>query len=169
MTKKELQHYLKLPYGMNLTFDKESNAWIVRFPELPGCVAHGATPQQALAEGEEAKSLWIETALEENHQIPQPHREPVYSGKLVLRLPRSLHEAAAESAEREGVSLNSYLVHLVSEGVQRSGFKNLYGLIEGRLQKVFGGIDVRDNAERRNLSEFRDQTRRLYARAALKK
>ena len=81
MTKKELQHYLKLPYRMNLTFDEESNAWIVRFPELPGCIAHGATPEEALADGKEAKSLWIETALEENHQVPQPHGEPLYSGK----------------------------------------------------------------------------------------
>jgi len=121
MTKKELQHYLKLPYRMNLIFDGESNAWVIRYPELPGCIAHGATPQRALVEGEEAKELWIETALADGHQIPIPQEEPAYSGKFVLRLPKSLHETAAESADREGTSLNSYLVHLVSEGVQRSG------------------------------------------------
>jgi predicted RNase H-like HicB family nuclease len=151
MTKKKLQHYLRLPYRMNLTFDEESNAWIVRYPELPGCIAHGATPDQALTEGEEAKALWIETAIGDNQQVPQPqpHGEPMYSGKLVLRLPRSLHEAAAESADREGISLNTYLVHLVSEGVQRSGLKNLYGLLEGRFHKTFGGSGLRRGAELR--------------------
>ncbi len=137
MTKKELQHYVKLPYRMILAFDGESNAWIVRYPELPGCVADGATPEEALVEGEQAKALWIETALAENHQVPQPHGEHTHSGKLVLRLPRSLHEAAAESADREGISLNSYLVHLVSEGVQRSGLKDLYGPIGERPRKSF--------------------------------
>lgn len=146
MSKRNLQHYLKLPYRMNLTFDEESKAWIVRYPELPGCIAHGETTEEALAEGEEAKALWIETALGENHPIPEPLAEPAYSGKFVLRLPRSLHEAAAESADREGVSLNSYLVHLVSEGVQRTGLKNLYGLIEGRLQTAFSGLDFQKEA-----------------------
>jgi antitoxin HicB len=124
MTKRELQRYLKLPYRMNLIFDGESNAWVVRYPELPGCIAHGVTPQRALIEGAEAKALWLETAIAGGHQIPLPQEEPAYSGKLVLRLPKSLHETAAESAAREGTSLNSYLVHLVSEGVQRSGSKD---------------------------------------------
>ena len=114
---KGLRYYLKAPYRMHLTFDEESDAWVVRYPELPGCIAHGATPAAAFAEGEEAKALWIETAIEEHQAIPEPQGESVYSGKLVLRLPKSLHEAAAQSAEREGTSLNSYLIHLVSEGV----------------------------------------------------
>lgn len=146
MTKKQLQHFMKLPYRMNLAYDDESEAWIVRYPDLPGCIAHGATPEEAIAEGEEAKVLWIESALDENQNVPEPQAEPIYSGKLVLRLPKSLHEAAVESADREGISLNSYLVQLVSEGVQRSGLKNLYGLIEGKLQKFFRGIDFQDDA-----------------------
>ena len=136
MTKEKLRQYLRLPYRINLAFDGESHAWIVRYPELPGCVAHGATPEEALAEGEDAKALWIETALEEGHEIPEPQGETSYSGKFVLRLPKRLHEAAAESAEREGTSLNNYLVQLVSEGVQRSGLKNL---IEGRPKKTNAG------------------------------
>ena len=125
MIKKKLQHYLKLPYRMNLTFDEESSAWIARYPELPGCMADGATPAEALAEGEEAKALWIETALDADLEIPEPQRDPAYSGKLVLRLPKSLHQAAAERADREGVSLNSYLIQLISEGVRHVGLKKI--------------------------------------------
>ncbi|HLI80123.1 MAG TPA: type II toxin-antitoxin system HicB family antitoxin [Candidatus Binataceae bacterium] len=115
---------------MSLAFDPESDAWIVRFPELPGCLAHGASPREALAEGEEAKALWLATALENGSDIPEAHPDTTHSGKLVLRLPRSLHAAAADGAEREGASLNNYLVHLISEGVQRSGMKNLYQHLE---------------------------------------
>jgi predicted RNase H-like HicB family nuclease len=81
MTKDELQRYLKLPYRMNLTFDAESNAWVIRYPELPGGIAHGATPQRALIEGERAKALWLETALTSGHQILLPQGEPAHSGK----------------------------------------------------------------------------------------
>lgn len=34
-----------------------------------------------------------------------------YSGKLVLRLPRSLHKQLKEAAEIEGVSLNQYMLY----------------------------------------------------------
>ena len=34
-----------------------------------------------------------------------------YSGKLVLRIPRSLHKSLKEAAEAEGVSLNQYMLY----------------------------------------------------------
>jgi antitoxin HicB len=123
MSERDLMRYLKLPFRLNVTYDQESAAWIARYPELPGCVADGPTPEEALIEAEAAKTLWIETAVAEGQQIPQPQGEPTYSGKFVLRLPKSLHEAAAERADREGISLNSYLVHLVSDGVRGLGVK----------------------------------------------
>lgn len=37
-----------------------------------------------------------------------------YSGRLVLRIPRSLHKSLKESAEAEGVSLNQYMLYKLS-------------------------------------------------------
>lgn len=37
-----------------------------------------------------------------------------YSGRLVLRIPRSLHKALKEQAEVEGVSLNQYMLYKLS-------------------------------------------------------
>lgn len=37
-----------------------------------------------------------------------------YSGKLVLRIPRSLHKALKEAAAVEGVSLNQYMLYKLS-------------------------------------------------------
>lgn len=37
-----------------------------------------------------------------------------YSGKLVLRIPRSLHKALREAAKVEGVSLNQYMLYKLS-------------------------------------------------------
>lgn len=55
--------------------------------------------------------------LEENGQPAPPPIVPVddYSGRVTLRVPKSLHRALALAADGEGVSLNAYLVGLLSQ------------------------------------------------------
>jgi hypothetical protein len=38
-----------------------------------------------------------------------------YSGRLVLRIPRSLHKSLKEAAEIEGVSLNQYMLYKLAK------------------------------------------------------
>jgi hypothetical protein len=102
---------------------------------LPGCKAHGPTRQQALEAGDEIKELWLQVALEKGADIPEPQPQPTFSGKLGLRLPKSLHARATHAADTEGVSLNTYLVQAITEVVERSGQKNLMRYIEGMLSK----------------------------------
>ena len=131
----DLKHYEALRYRFEISFDQDSEAWVIRYPELPGCIAHGESEEEALVAGREAKSLWLETALENHDPIPAPVPEPVYSGKTVVRLPRSLHERAARAADRDGVSLNTYLVQAVAESVERSGIANMLRFIGGALER----------------------------------
>jgi antitoxin HicB len=56
---------------------------------------------------QDAMRAWIETALENGQQIPEPQILDEYSGRFVVRLPKSLHRQLAERANKEGVSLNS--------------------------------------------------------------
>jgi predicted HicB family RNase H-like nuclease len=42
------------------------------------------------------------------------------SGKLLLRLPASLHRRAAEAAQLEGVSLNQLLLSYIAEGIGKT-------------------------------------------------
>jgi predicted RNase H-like HicB family nuclease len=42
------------------------------FPELPGCMAHGSTPEATLANAKDAMQLWIDTALEFGDPVPSP-------------------------------------------------------------------------------------------------
>ena len=45
-----------------------------------------------------------------------------HSGRLLLRMPRSLHTELAHEAEREGVSLNAYITGALASAVNwRSG------------------------------------------------
>ena len=41
--------------------------------------------------------------------------EMEYSGKISLRLPRTLHKELSEGAKREGVSLNQYAVYKLAK------------------------------------------------------
>jgi antitoxin HicB len=68
---------------------------------------------------QEAMSLWLEVALEEGLPIPEPRPDEAYSGKFVVRVPRSLHRELVEMAEHEGVSLNQYINVALAHSVGR--------------------------------------------------
>jgi len=99
---KDLDYYLKLPYTIELIPDSEQG-WFVRVKELRGCMSQGDTVQEAYEMIQDAMQGWLEVAIEDNIPIPEPALDEDYSGKFVVRLPRSLHRQLAETAEREGV------------------------------------------------------------------
>jgi len=102
------ENFMNLHYSATLQYDPEGY-WIAEHPELPGCRADGETAQEALASLEISRELWIESRLASGLDVPAPAEIPQYSGKLLLRLPKSLHRDLAVEAEAEGVSLNSYI------------------------------------------------------------
>jgi predicted RNase H-like HicB family nuclease len=59
-------------YETALYWSNEDSAFIAEIPELPGCMAHGATQQAALANANDAIQLWLETAKEFGDHIPEP-------------------------------------------------------------------------------------------------
>lgn len=71
MSDKPLTHYLSLPYTIQLTPD-EDGSWFAEIPLLEGCMTQGDDRAEALALIDEAKALWLETALAEGIPIPEP-------------------------------------------------------------------------------------------------
>lgn len=59
-------------YSIFIKYDPSDQIFVASIPELPGCMAHGKTKEQALKEVEIAKELWSETALEDGEEIPEP-------------------------------------------------------------------------------------------------
>ena len=59
-------------YEIILYWSSEDDAFIAEVPELPGCVADGATRQEALANVEVVIAEWLETARELGRPIPEP-------------------------------------------------------------------------------------------------
>ena len=59
-------------YSMILSWSEEDQAYIVAVPELPGCMADGKTPTEAVKNAEIIIQEWIECALEDGDPIPKP-------------------------------------------------------------------------------------------------
>ena len=110
-----LSHYLSLQYPINVVADPDGG-YVALFPDLPGCMTQAESLGELATMAEEARDLWIETEYERGNEIPSPSYPEDYSGKFNLRIPKSLHRSLAEAAERDGVSLNQYVLMLLSRG-----------------------------------------------------
>lgn len=117
MSSSALEKQVALNYPAKLYFDEEDSLFVIEFPDLPGCHAHGATPDEAYKNAQGAKREWIRVCIEQGFPIPKPAAPAEHSGRLLLRLPPTLHSMLSDRAKSEGVSLNKYVVHLLSSGV----------------------------------------------------
>lgn len=103
------QDFLKEPYE-RVVIPEEGGGFTALITEFEGCIAFGDTADEALKNLEEVATEWLESELERNHDIPVAWRTQEFSGKLLLRLPKSLHGELARLAEKEGTSLNQYIL-----------------------------------------------------------
>ncbi len=115
---KDLEYYAKLPYTIILEQwdDGKGPYYVARVAELPHCLIHGDTPEEAVREIEEVKRDWIKSNLERGLTIPEP-RPHKYSGQIRLRISPSLHKLLAYRAETEGLSLNQYMATALATSV----------------------------------------------------
>ena len=66
-------------YEIIIYWSDEDQAFIAEVPELPGCMADGATYREALSNAEQIIQEWIETAREMGRPIPAPKGRLVYA------------------------------------------------------------------------------------------
>lgn len=101
---------LNLPYPVTLVRgDGDEVEWTATVDALPGCHARGATPDQALERVTVAVAAWVEEAEREGKDVPEPKSLQSHSGRLLLRMPQTLHAELSRVAERERVSLNQFI------------------------------------------------------------
>ena len=108
--------FMKLPYNIIIKHVNDSSGeyYFASVLELDGCMSDGATPEEAYANIREAMEGWIETKLEGGFNVPQPIDAETYSGRFVLRIPKTLHARLAMEAAKDGVSLNQYALYRLS-------------------------------------------------------
>jgi len=123
---RRIEYYIQLPYSILLheIEDGGEKYWIAEVPELPGCKSHGSTVEEAVKSVEEAKKDWILDSLEKGEEVPTPVERDRYSGKMVVRMSRSLHRSLALIAEAEKLSLNQLIVTMLAKEVGRLSVLN---------------------------------------------
>jgi antitoxin HicB len=123
IARKALDYYLKQKYPVTIHIAPEGG-FVAEIEDLPGCLAQGETLDEAYQEIEIARNLWLETTYQDEQDIPLPRDNREYSGKFIIRVPKSLHRQLDTLADREGVSLNQYLVSELSKSVGIKEAKN---------------------------------------------
>lgn len=66
-------------YEIIIYWSVDDDAYVAEVPELPGCMADGATYQEALANAQVIVAEWIETAREIGRNIPEPKGRLVFA------------------------------------------------------------------------------------------
>lgn len=108
---KDLKYYLELNYPSQITKidDEDGGGFLIEVPMLKGCMSDGETVEEAYNNLEDAKKEWFSYMLENNLEIPEPTKVIDYSGKFMVRIPKTLHKIITEQSKREGLSLNQYV------------------------------------------------------------
>jgi len=135
-TRRKLEFYLSLHYPVTL-YPGEENTYVTEIQELPGCMTQADSAEEALKLIEEARRSWIEVAYEDGQDIPLPRILEDYSGRFVLRIPRSLHRRLARVAAGEGVSLNQYVTMLLSSSNAVEEVARKIDKVSSQIEKMF--------------------------------
>ena len=116
MMKKNIDYYMGLnyPVAIERISEEDGGGFFASIPLLPGCMSDGETLEEAYGNIEDAKKEWLRSMLERKMNIPEPADQEEFSGKFLVRLPKSLHRTLAQISKREGVSLNQYVANALA-------------------------------------------------------
>lgn len=101
-------------YPISVHYSPEEGEFIALCSQFPRLSGFGETRGEAISILQDAIEMGLEMLKESNQKIPEPDELSEYSGKINLRLPKSLHQSLALEAEKEGISLNQLMVHKLS-------------------------------------------------------
>lgn len=104
-------------YPIEVFWNDEDECYIAIAPDLPGCSAAGDSQEEALKEIRTAMTLWLDAAKKMKRELPEPSPpvDTAYSGKFLMRVPKTLHANLSRSAKQQGVSLNQYVLYMLAE------------------------------------------------------
>jgi len=103
-------------YPFEVFYSDEDGGYIAIVPDLPGCSAFGQTEEEALCEVRMAVESYLAALKADNRPIPEPSAILRASGRVTLRMPKSLHARLALESKTEGVSLNQYMLYKLANG-----------------------------------------------------
>jgi antitoxin HicB len=103
----------------------DGGGFMLTMPDIPGVMADGATELETIADGREAFMATVSALMDMGQEVPAPSfnmddfTPASASGKVLARLPRSMHLQLSARAKTEGVSLNALVLAFIAEGLGR--------------------------------------------------
>lgn len=122
---------MRHPYERVL-IPEQDGGYSAYISEFDGCLAEGETSEEALKNLESTALAWIEAEQEAGREIPEARNSQEYSGKLLLRLPKGLHQKIARCASENGVSLNQYVVTKLAERATEDRIASIFAAVISR-------------------------------------
>ncbi len=113
----DVKDYMELPYTriikeMN---DESGHYYYGYILELDGCQSTGDSVDELMESLNDAMEGYFEVKIAKNLSVPLPQQDDEYSGKFIVRLPKSLHKRLSIEASNEGVSLNQWACYKLAQ------------------------------------------------------
>ena len=102
------------PFTIRPLTEADGGGFAIEYPDLPGCISDARTPEEAIMHGSDAVRAYLLSCVKHGDPIPRPSEA---SGQWRQRVPRSLHARLVMKARQEGVSLNTLVTAMISEGL----------------------------------------------------
>ena len=112
-----MKNLSKYPFTIQHLSQDDGGGFLISFPDFSECISDGETREDAIKNGMDALEETIATLESLGHPIPEPGSGGTYSGKFIQRVPKSIHARLAARAKQEGVSMNSFVISVLSENL----------------------------------------------------
>ncbi len=155
--KKDLNHYMKLPYRMEISVipKEKGGGFEAAIPDLGryAFVGQGDSIEDAIQDLEETKKENFKNLLQKNVDIPEPDgTKKEYRGEFLIRMPKFLHKELAVAAQENGISLNQYMNYLLINNYRIAQIGELlYTSFEKFMENVWSFPNPSIEAERASL------------------
>ena len=107
----------KYPFTIRPLSADDGGGFLIEYPDLPGCHSDGETPEQAVINGRDAVRSYLLSCKKHGDPIPKPSSPAPSSGQFRVRMPKSMHARLVAQAQREGVSLNMFVVAAAAQAL----------------------------------------------------
>ena len=144
--------------------------WVAKSTDLKGCLGQGETPEEAIKELSDNENEWLLTAEALGIEIPKctVMQNYEYSGKFTVRISKDLHKKLVEQADKNSVSINSYVEEAIAEkvnGVQRYQMSKMMSLMERVCNVSSETAKTASDIAMRAVAEFNKSSEPKWQRA----
>lgn len=141
------EYYMKLKYPILLSeiVDDGETVFVAEIRELPGLRVYGDSVQEVLSDIEDAKSIWFETNIALKRYIKEPiQSDEEVSGRVTLRMGKTLHQKVKKLAADDDLSINSKLNELILLGIENETMSHLKNCMDDNHTEVLRRLNRYD-------------------------